>query len=235
MPGKSPAEISVVLVETALPRALEPNTITPAPEPPKPKPKPKPKPEPIFIPEPQPALTVEPAPQPTRPSEPAMTRSPPPIIQQEISPGGGEIGFPESPPQRKPHIPSRWALKPPLAPKRLEGLGFSQADIACLTSLKAECQDLRKDVFAEYRLTETQRVWTPNRPDTGMPAEFRGLSDNEILEKLGMNYAGGNGLMILPGISIDGPLWDKLHGVNKTCRLIPSVKEGGIGVARDCD
>lgn len=139
------------------------------------------------------------------------------------------------------HIPSRWALKPPLATRRLEGLGFSHADIKCLTSLDPECQDLRKEVFVEYLLTETELIWTPNRPDTAMPAEFRGLSKQEILEKLGMNYAGGNALLILPGIAIDGPLWDRLHGVNKPCRLERAITgpgsegAGGIGVRRVCD
>lgn len=141
----------------------------------------------------------------------------------------------------KTHIPSRWALKPPLATDRLKGLGFSQSDIECLTSLEPECQNLRSEVFVEYLLTETELVWTPSRPDTGMPAEFRGLSDQEILEKLGMNYAGGNALLILPGIAIDGPLWDRLHGVNKPCRLQRAItgtgseREGGIGVRRICD
>ena len=141
----------------------------------------------------------------------------------------------------KVHIPSRWALKPPLATQRLEGLGFTQADIECLTSLEVECQDLRKKVFVEYLLTETELVWTPDRPDSGMPAEFRGLSKPEILEKLGMNYAGGNAFVILPGIAIDGPLWDRLHGVNKPCRLQRAISgpgsqaQGGIGVRRVCD
>ena len=146
----------------------------------------------------------------------------------------------------KNHIPSRWALKPPLAQDRLESLGFEKFDIECLRSLEEDCQELRKEIFAEYQLTPTELVWTPNRADIGMTAEFRGLSHEQILEKLGMNYAGGNALVILPGITIDGPLWDKLHGVNKTCRLVSSVepdqeragevaRQGQRGVKRVCD
>ena len=183
------------------------------------KPVPTPEPKPAPNPEPIPALTPTPIPTP----QTAVT-----IIQSdEITTLPGD-GAPS-----KPHIPSRWALKPPLEEKRLKGLGFTSNDIECLTSLKPECQELRKMVFAEYQLTETELVWTPNRPDTGMTSEFRGLTDNEILEKLGMNYAGGNAFTILPGITIDGPLWDKMHGVNKTCRLVRST--GEMGVIRVCD
>lgn len=234
--AKPQTDISVVLVAPALPRTWEP-AIVPQPLPSKPKPDPKPK----TSPKPKPTPAPDPVPQPTTPSQPEISQGSPSIIQQESIAEQGEAGFPDNTPMAEPHIPSRWALKPPLAPKRLEGLGFSQRDIVCLTSLKPECQDLRKEVFAEYQLTETELVWTPNRPDTGMPAEFRGLSDNEILEKLGMNYAGGNALVILPGISIDGPLWDKLHGVNKTCKLrqnYGNVLDGTAGTLapqRVCD
>ncbi len=236
------SDISIVLVEAALPLKPDPTMIEPAPKPVEP-PKPKPKPQPTIEPAPEPIVPPEPTPipEPVTPTFPDATLAPPTVIQQNSIAGGGEASFPDNPLKAEPYIPSRWALKPPLAPKRLEGLGFSREDIACLTSLKAECQDLRKDVFEEYRLTETELVWTPNRPDTGMPAEFRGLSENEILEKLGMNHAGGNGLMILPGISIDGPLWDKLHGVNKTCKLrqnYGNVSDGSAGTLkpqRICD
>lgn len=227
-------DISVVIVEAALPRTPEPVIIAPEPAPPPPKPESPPRPD--LVPD------IEPEPQPETMETPdSLPPAPPAIIQQDDIAGSGDIAFPENPLQAEPHIPSRWALKPPLAPGRLKGLGFTQDDIACLTSLKSECQGLRKEVFAEYRLTETELVWTPNRPDTGMPAEFRGLSENEILEKLGMNYAGGNALMIVPGISIDGPLWDKFHGVNKPCKLRPNygnVMDGTAGTIaprRVCD
>jgi len=163
------------------------------------------------------------------------------ILQSEDSGDGSGEAFPET-----THIPSRWALKPPLSEQRLSGLGFSQKDIECLTSLEEDCTELRKSVFAEYQLSEMELVWTPNRADIGMPARFRGMTDQQIMEELGFNYAGGNAFMILPGITIDGPLWDKLHGVNKTCRLVPGIepstqvaggfdRPGGMGAKRDCD
>lgn len=197
------------------------------------RPEPQSEPQPELLPEPENLPVVE---QPPLSPQPSQSRTAVDILQSEeltTAPGSG------MPP--KTHIPSRWALKPPLAEKRLEGLGFTQDDIECLTSLEDHCQKLRKRVFAEYRLTETELVWTPNRPDTGMTSEFRGLSEQEILEKLGMNYAGGNAFMILPGISIDGPLWDKLHGVNKTCKLrqnYGNVLDGTAGTVaprRVCD
>lgn len=234
------------------PKALSVVMIRPAP---KPAAQEKPKPE---LSAPEEAVRVQPSPPvkeivskapvqdppeetPEPISEPniqpdVIPQAPPNILQNEGPAINGEISAPQ-----KPHIPSRWALKPPLAETRLQGLGFSQDDIECLTSLEDHCQALRKEVFAEYQLTETELVWTPNRPDIGMPAEFRGLSDQEIMEKLGMNYAGGNAFTILPGITIDGPLWDKLHGVNKTCKLrqnYGSVLDGTAGTVaprRVCD
>jgi len=240
------------VVEAALPNALsvvmveqpseEPNSdaesepeepaLVPAPEPRKPEFKPEPILEPEIIPE----VTIEDLPGPTGQPETEDSQTPITILQSDEltqTPGEGAPAI--------SHIPSRWALKPPLAPERLEGLGFSQDDIECLTSLKEDCTALRKEVFAEYRLTATELVWTPDRADTGLPVEFRGLSEIEILEKLGTNYAGGNALVLLPGITIDGPLWDKLHGVNKTCKLrqsYGSVQDGTAGkleVRRDCD
>ncbi len=149
-------------------------------------------------------------------------------------------------PNQTTHIPSKWALKPPLAHNRLQGLGFSNQDIECLRALSEDCNELRAEVFAEYKLTETELVWTPDRPWTGMPAKFHGMTHTEIMEELGMNYAGGNAFMIVPGISIDGPLWDRLHGVNKPCRYVPafsrdngtrgeSSTQGQLTTRRICD
>lgn len=163
-----------------------------------------------------------------------------PEILQSSQPAKIEDSGISAPPKTS-HIPSRWALKPPLATSRLVSLGFSAQDIECLTALKDDCKELRELVFAEYRLTDTELVWTPNRADTGMPAEFRGMTHQQIMEKLGMNYAGGNALQILPGIVIDGPLWDKLHGVNKTCRYVQyfsamdSAQPGTLSSRRVCD
>lgn len=133
----------------------------------------------------------------------------------------------------KPYIPSRWALEPPLSKQNLAKKWA--ADIECLRSLSEDCKELREAVFEEYRLTETQKVWTPKHADSGMSSEFYGMSERAILKKLGIQLAGENGQVLIPGIlTIDGPLWDMLHGVNKTCGLKRDVREDSMGFARDC-
>lgn len=133
-----------------------------------------------------------------------------------------------------PYADSRWALDPPLAKERLKSLGLFD-DAECLRSLSEDCAALRKEVFAEYELTEMERVWTPTRADTGMPSEFYGLSEREILRKLGSNIAGENGIYLLPGIGIDGQLWDFLHGVKKGCEMKRGINsDGKYGVVRVC-
>lgn len=232
-PARLPNALSVIVIapagytEAPEPIDTKPKIIAP----PKPRPLPDPKPVPPASPVPLPADDIV-----KEQIQTPLAGPQPNVLQSDKTAEIPGSGLPQ-----KTHIPSRWALKPPLETQRLEGLGFSQSAIECLTSLEPDCQDLRKEVFAEYLLTETQLVWTPDRPDTGMPAEFHGLSEQEILEKLGMNYAGGNAFMILPGISIDGPLWDKLHGVNKTCKIRPNygnVLDGSAGTIaprRVCD
>jgi len=140
------------------------------------------------------------------------------------------------------HIPSRWALKPPLAHSRLEGLGLSIGEIHCLQSLEEDCKTLRKEIFAEYQLTETEFVWTPNRADTGLPSQLYGLTDREIRSRLSIPNAGENGLFIpFTNIGIGGPIVDKMHGVNKACKLMPAIapanspNSGSLGVRRVCD
>jgi len=234
-----PKAMSVVLVENERsPTTLkEPKKPMEEPKPvPAIKPLPKPLPKPKIEPKSEPLSNVPPVPEVSvSPSDEPQTEVQ--ILQSDeftVEPGQGV--------PRKSHIPSRWALKPPLAPKRLEGLGFSQKDIECLTSLEEDCKDLRQNVFAEYRLTETELVWTPNRPDTGLSSQFYGLSEAEIREKLSIPTAGQNGLYIpFTNIGIGGPLMDKLSGVNKTCKSVPAIigpdkpNSGQVGYRRVCD
>ncbi|WP_371395666.1 hypothetical protein [Fretibacter rubidus] len=132
------------------------------------------------------------------------------------------------------YIGSLWALKPPLATDRLEGLGLGEA-VDCLQSLSEDCNDMRKEVFAEYQMTDTDKVWTQARADTGMPSQFYGLSEREIRLKVGSKIAGENGFMILPGIGIDGQFWDMLHGVKKGCEMKRGVTpDGTYDVVRVC-
>ncbi len=101
---------------------------------------------------------------------------------------------------------------------------------------------MRKEIFAEYQLTETDLIWTPLRADTGLPSQFYGLTDREIRARLNIPTAGENGVFIpFTDIGISGPIVDKMHGVNKTCKLVPSIapvdssQSGTLGVRRVCD
>ena len=158
---------------------------------------------------------------------------PPPILNSESGTSRGS--FPEHKPESsQDYIPSQWALEPPLKGERLKSLGLFD-DVECLRSLSTDCAALRKEVFAEFELTEMQKVWTAARADTGMSSEFYGLSEREIRLKIGSKIAGENGFMILPGIGIDGQLWDMLHGVKKGCEMKRGINsEGRYDVVRVC-
>ena len=81
-----------------------------------------------------------------------------------------------------------------------------------------------------------EKVWTPQRADTGMPSEFYGMSEREIRLKIGSHIAGENGMVLIPEIlKIDGPTWDALHGVKKHCTYIAGVKRcpKSLPAARD--
>jgi hypothetical protein len=170
----------------------------------------------------------------TPPVDPPSYLPPPILDSQSGSTAGGFASNNQLEDENRDYVPSRWALEPPLAAKRLEGLGLlGQAD--CLRSLSPDCQDIRAEVFEDYALTETQRVWTPRRADTGMPSQFFGLSEREIRLKIGSKIAGENGFMLLPGIGLDGELWDRLHGVKRGCQMKRGVTpDGNYGVVRVC-
>lgn len=134
---------------------------------------------------------------------------------------------------------SRWALNPPLSTENLSGLGMLKADIECLQSLSSECTALRKEVFAEYQMSETDKVWSPQYAHSGLPSDFYGLSEREIRQKLGLHFAGENGLYIpFTNIGLNGGIWDKMHGVNKGCKSKigrTSAMEGGRQIMiKDC-
>ena len=68
----------------------------------------------------------------------------------------------------------------------------------------------------------------PSHAHSGLSdSDLFGLSEAEIRERLGIPTAGQNGFAILPGIVIDGPLWDKLHGVNKGCNYSVGIGANG--------
>jgi len=99
-----------------------------------------------------------------------------------------------------------------------EGLKALAADLRCLNGFSTDCADIRKDVFKDLQLTETEKVYTKKYAHTGLPSQFYGLSERQIREKLNLKFAGENGIVIIPGLlALDGDLWDALHGVNKKC------------------
>jgi len=138
----------------------------------------------------------EAAPIPIKPNPPPTAYTPPPILNSE---SGSSLGAFPAQADGKDYVPSQWALEPPLSDENLKGLGLL-ADVDCLRALSEDCAALRKEVFAEFELTEMEKVWTPQRADTGMPSEFYGMSEREIRLKIGSHIAGENGMVLIPEI-----------------------------------
>ena len=114
-----------------------------------------------------------------------------------------------------------------------EGLKALAADLSCLNGFSTECAETRKDVFKELQLTGTEKVYTKKYAHTGLPVAFYGLSERQIREKLGLHFAGENGIVIIPGlIAIDGNWWDAMHGVNKKCEWKFAASSSGDAFAR---
>ena len=187
-----------------------PQEITP------PAPKPKPiEPPPQIV--PSEVAPNPPAPEPTTPQPitPVIIAAPPTDEEdEEQTPGTA-------------YIPSEWALEPALSKNRLEGIfgeGF-QNDIDCIRSLSEDCTALRKEVFAKYQLSKQDLIWSPSFAHNGLTdPDLHGLSEREIRQKLAIPIAGDNAFVILPGIAIDGNLWDTLHGVNKKCPVLRGIR-----------
>lgn len=127
-------------------------------------------------------------------------------------------------------IPDRWRLpdgaRIPLEntrqPRNPNLESFSKS-LECL-GFDADCAVQRKAIFAEEQLSGTDLVWMRTYANSGLSnSDFYGMSEAQIRERLGIPTAGKNGFMIFPGIAIDGPWWDALHGVNKAC-------DYGIGI-----
>ena len=109
-----------------------------------------------------------------------------------------------------------------------KGLKSLAADLSCMSGFAEDCADIRKDVFEEFQMTETDKVYTKKYAHTGMPVEFYGMSERQIRQKLNLKFAGENGLYIpFTNIGIDGGIWDALHGVNKGCEWKAGIDKGG--------
>lgn len=204
-PIAAPAELDVLQTPVPAPDAVPVPVPVPAPDP---------------IPSPQPIVPPEPiSPQTTSSTTSQDQPSAPVIIAQPATPEDDD----KDKTAGNAYIPSQWALEPILSEPRLKGLfgeGF-ESDIDCIRSLSEDCNALRKSVFADYQLSEQDLIWTESFAHSGLTnPNFHGLSEREIRQKLAIPIAGDNAFVILPGIAIDGNLWDTLHGVNKKCSVL---------------
>jgi hypothetical protein len=214
--------ISVVLVTPTQPPSVEvPAPAKPMLPEPVPEAAPKPPKEPAEIPKVQPEV-------------PEPTQNLPPTRQPDTRPPDGQSSLPvqASPdPEGDVLIPDRWRLpvgaRTSLDKTKLENGSLGQA-LDCLKGFRTECADQRKSLFAEEQLSETDLVWMASHPHSGLSdSRLYGLSEAEIRDRLGIPTAGQNGLMILPGLKIDGAWWDALHGVNKACEYGVGIGENG--------
>ena len=188
--------------------------IEPSPEPLKPEPKPEPEPE----------LELEPEPE-----RPSVTI----IVEPNIAPPSPDPVVPSAP-ESGNQIPERWRLpkgaKIPLGKTQQPSSSQTQSLAKALDCLgfSADCAAQRKSIFAEEQLSNTDLVWMASEAHSGLSdSDLYGLSEAQIRERLGITTAGKNGFAILPGIVIDGPWWDALHGVNKACGYSVGVNESG--------
>ena len=223
---EAPVPVKLVVLDIAPPAPAE------APPAPAETPKDTPPPIPEPLPKPEPISPVEPA-SIVPPPEPAQIET-----LQEPTPSAPPISLPLSilsteDPQTGEAIPDRWRLpdgaRIPLEdtqqPRNPNLQALSKA-LDCF-GFDADCAVQRKAVFAEDQLTGTDLVWMRSYAHSGLSdSSLYGLSEAQIRERLGIPTAGKNGFMLLPGIGIDGPWWDALHGVNKSC-------EYGVGFNDD--
>jgi hypothetical protein len=160
-----------------------------------------------------------------------------------LNPGvSGELSIKPEGNQLVPYNP-RWRLKPGVY--RPEGEPGPNADpvlnvldksIDCF-GFEVDCAAQRKEIFKEQQMSERDKVWTQKYAHTGLPAEFYGLSEGEIRRKLNIPTAGQNSFVIIPGlVAIDGPLWDTMHGVNKSCTWSRAAKgsEAASDLVKKC-
>jgi len=228
-------KVQLVTLSPSLPEPTQP----PAAEPTLPEPLIEIPPEPLPE-EPQPETSPAPPPdnEPSAPPDfiaPEPTQPPPPEFQPpDIQPPNGQSALPlqASPvPEGNVLIPERWRL--PVGSRiSLDQIeqpkGALEKTLDCLKGFNADCAEQRKSVFAEDQLSETDLVWMASHPHSGLSdSSLFGLSEAEIRDRLGITIAGENGFAILPGLTIDGPLWDKLHGVNKPCTYSLAIGENG--------
>lgn len=209
----SPTELDARAITVALitrppplpaPATREPKTQTKPIDPPPDTP-----PEPLTEPNPQQSVVRDPTPATqTAPSSP-----------QDVTPA-------PKPDSSGQPVPDQWRLDPG-AQMPLDKTQLAQA-LDCPSGFDVGCAAQRKALFADEQLTETELVWSPAYAHSGLSnSDLYGLSEAEIRKRLGIPTAGQNAFMILPGIGIDGPWWDALHGVNKACDYSVRITDDG--------
>jgi len=161
---------------------------------------------------------VTPRSKPTPPPAPSVTTETPDILVSSRAATAEDIGN-TVPLSEAGATPSLTLPKRSADDIRIdEGLKALAADLSCLNGFSEDCADIRKDVFKDLQLTETEKVYTKKYAHTGLPSQFYGLSERQIREKLNLKFAGENDIVIIPGLlALDGDLWDAMHGVNKRC------------------
>ena len=211
-------------------------TLPPAPQAPEPLPEPvEDLPETEQVPLPPPPK-IKPAPKPASSSAPAVETPAPDILASSRPVTEAESG--DIVPLSQGNTPALAPTEPSPDEKRInKGLKSLAAELNCLNGFATECADIRKDVFEDFQMTETDKVYTKKYAHTGMPVEFYGMSERQIRKRLNLKFAGENGLYIpFTNIGIDGAWWDSLHGVNKGCEWKIAIDpEGrGHGAIKDC-
>ena len=180
-----------------------------------------------------PPPNTKPAPPPASPSAPAVETPAPDILASSRPVSEAESG--NTVPLSQSGTKSVAApTEPSPSEKRIdEGLKSLAAELTCLNGFATECADIRKDVFEDFQMTETDKVYTKKYAHTGMPVEFYGMSERQIRAKLNVPNAGENGIIIIPGLlALDGDLWDAMHGVNKKCTWKVAAPATGDAFAR---
>ena len=223
---EAPIPVKLVVLDITPPAdTVEPNETAPLPEPKAPALDPLPKLEPE--PETESVLTDPPLDSPQAEISPEPESSPP-TISVPLS-----VLSTDEPKTGEP-IPDRWRLpdgaRIPLEntqQARNPNLKALSKSLDCL-GFDADCAVQRKSVFAEDQLSGTDLVWMRSYAHSGLSdSSLYGLNEAQIRERLGIPTAGKNGLMIFPGIMIDGPWWDALHGVNKACDYGVGINDNG--------
>lgn len=184
---------------------------------------------------PPPPSRIKPKPQAASPPAPSITAEMPDILSSSRRATLEDRG--NTVPLSKAMTPSSTVNEPSADDKRIdEGLKSLAAELTCLNGFSTDCADIRKEVFKDFQMTETDKVYTKKYAHTGMPAEFYGMSERQIRAKLNVPNAGENGIYIpFTNIGIDGGWLDAMHGVNKGCEWKVAIdKAGNHGPIKDC-